>query len=296
MTMLFVFFGINSNSCIDRYMGKLYDFWYKGKGDDEMYDVKIILEQELQYQQNLKQVYLGKMNGLPEGNLSIADVHGHTYYYNRVNGKRIYLGNQEKNQTIAQMKAHKLLSTCVQHIDSNEKLFRHVIEKYRDVHPELVRSSLGKAYQDAEIDVQPGGMSNYEDWGYQEYQRSTKYPEGLVHRTLKGDYVRSKSEVVIANTIHMKNLQYRSEELTQVGKHIFAPDFKILIPRTGRTKILEHFGMMDNPEYRERALWKMSTYIENGYRPYEDILFTFDDLNGTIDAKNLDILITNFCK
>ena len=80
MTMLFVFFGINSNFCIDHYMGKLYDFGYKGKGDDEMYDMKIILEQELQYQQNLKQVYLGKMNGLPEGNLSTADVHGHTYY------------------------------------------------------------------------------------------------------------------------------------------------------------------------------------------------------------------------
>ena len=39
----------------------------------------------------------------------------------------------------------------------------------------------------------------------------------------------------------------------------------------------------------------MSVYIENGYRPYEDIVFTFDDLDGNIDAKNLETLIENFC-
>ena len=38
----------------------------------------------------------------------------------------------------------------------------------------------------------------------------------------------------------------------------------------------------------------MEYYIVNGYRPYEDILFTFDDLDGNIDARALELLIDHF--
>ena len=260
-----------------------------------MFNVKSILEQELRYQNNMKQIYLGEIRGLPEGQLSASNIRGKNYYYNRVNGERVYLG-LENNNEIKEMKSQRLLSELLKRIDKNEKLMRTFLLKYQDIQPNCVRQQLGKAYLDAEINGTFSTYADGTDWGEQEYQRNMKYPEFLVHRTLKGDYVRSKSELVIANTISMKKLQYRYEELTKVGGHIFAPDFKILIPNTGKIKLLEHFGMMHDAEYRERALWKMSTYIENGYRPYEDILFTFDDLNGNLDAKNLDILITNFCK
>jgi len=267
----------------------------EGERSEGMFDVKAMLEQELRYQQNLKQIYLGKRKGLPNGCLSASNVRGKNYYYNRVNGERVYLGC-EKDGEIAKMKSHMLLSELLKRIEHNEKLIRRFLTKYQEIQPEIVRQSLGKVYQDAEVDPVEDESMAKDDWGYQPYQRNTKYSEGLVHRTLKGDYVRSKSEVVIANTLHMMGLQYRSEELTKVGNHVFAPDFKIKIPETGKIKLLEHFGMMHDEEYREKALWKISTYIENGYRPYEDILFTFDDVYGNIDAKNLNILIMNFCK
>ena len=54
--------------------------------------------------------------------------------------------------------------------------------------------------------------------------------------------------------------------------------------------------MMHDPVYRERALKKINEYIAAGYRPYEDILFTFDDLDGNIDAQVLDNLIETFMR
>ena len=33
----------------------------------------------------------------------------------------------------------------------------------------------------------------------------------------------------------------------------------------------------------------MEYYIVNGYRPYEDILFTFDDLDGNISSEILEM-------
>lgn len=81
-----------------------------------------------------------------------------------------------------------------------------------------------------------------------------------------------------------------------VGNKLLAPDFRVLVPRQNKIKIHEHFGRMDDPEYRRKAMWKIEHYIVNGYRPYVDILFTFDDLDGNIDAQALDLLIDNFMR
>ena len=51
---------------------------------------------------------------------------------------------------------------------------------------------------------------------------------------------------------------------------------------------------MDDADYRRTAMWKMEHYIVNGYRPYEDILFTFDDMDGNINTQALDRLIHQF--
>lgn len=259
-----------------------------------MFDIKYILEQELRYQKNMEQVYLGELKNLPEGSLSLLNIKGKDYFYKYAAGERTYLGGR-KSKEIEDLQARKIISTCLKRIKHNQVLMEKVLEKYQSIDLENVRLSLSRAYQRDSLDVLSANTKKNKNWGDQDYQRSTLHPEALVHRTLKGDFVRSKSEVIIANTLYMKGLEYRSEELTKVGSHIFAPDFKILAPSTNKVKILEHFGMMNNPEYREKALKKMSTYIENGYRPYEDILFTFDDLNGNIDAMNLELLITSFC-
>ena len=47
---------------------------------------------------------------------------------------------------------------------------------------------------------------------------------------------------------------YRDEELENWNrKVIIYPDFTALNRRTGKCWIIEHFGMMDNPEYYENA-------------------------------------------
>lgn len=259
-----------------------------------MFDVKAMLEQELRYQQNIKQIYLGELRHLPEGSLSLLHIKGKDYFYKYEKGKRTYLGADRKIE-VENLQKRKVMVTCLKKIDQNQVLMKQFLKRYQSIDLNYIRENLSKAYQNGSLDVYSARDKEITKWGDQEYQRSDKFPEALVHRTLKGDFVRSKSEVIIANNLYMKGIEYRSEELTKVGSHIFAPDFKILVPSTRKIKLLEHFGMMHDPEYRERALWKISTYIENGYRPYEDILFTFDDLNGNTDAKNLDVLITNFC-
>lgn len=259
-----------------------------------MFDLREIMGKEMLEQKQLKKLYDRKLQTLPEGSLSVTQKKGRNYYCKYQDGVKSYIGKD--CEEITELQTRKLLSEILKRIDANEAIMKNFLAAYQDISLNVVEESLSKAYQSESGEVAVVlGVNNYKNWGTQKYQRSTKYPENLVHRTLKGDMVRSKSEVIIANNLFTKGLQYRSEEITKIGKYIFAPDFKILVPSQNKVKILEHFGMMHDPEYREKALWKISTYIEDGYRPYEDILFTFDDLDGNIDAHNLDILITNFC-
>lgn len=260
-----------------------------------MFDVKCILEKELDEQRKLKKIYAKKVKTLPNGVLSVSEYKGKRYYSKYQNGNRKYMG-KETVQEVKDIQLYKLLEEMIKRIETNDVLISKILKEYKDPSPITVERELGKAYQNESGELlKLFGKKNGKDWGNQEYERYMKYPEKLVHRTLKGDFVRSKSEVILANTLFAKGLQYRYEEITEIGSHVLAPDFKVLIPKTNQIKIIEHFGMMQDFKYRKKAMDKMETYIEHGYRPYEDIIFTFDDLDGHIDAKNLDILITNFC-
>ena len=260
-----------------------------------MYDVKDFLERALIQQKNLLKVLEKRLKTLPEGKLSVSRKKGKKYYCKHKDGKRTYLGKEDLKE-IQDLQLRKLLDEMTSRIKDNEILIGDFIKRYKEPSPYAVEADLGLAYQNETFDsLSLNGNKNSKDWGNLPYRRNNAYPERRTQKTLKGDFVRSKSEVIIANTYFTKEIQYRCEELIKVGDKIFAPDFSILVPRLNKIKYHEHFGMMHDKQYRDKALQKISTYIEAGYRPYEDIIFTFDDLDGNINAQVLDSLINTFC-
>jgi ATP-dependent exoDNAse (exonuclease V) alpha subunit len=106
------------------------------------------------------------------------------------------------------------------------------------------------------------------------------YAEHLVHRTLQGELVRSKSELVIANHLHSLGLQYHYERpldgTLRPGR--LRPDFSF-IDDSGEVIVLEHLGMLDRSTYRESWDWKLDWYKANGYNEGVN-LFTTDEVNG----------------
>ena len=92
-------------------------------------------------------------------------------------------------------------------------------------------------------------------WEQETYEPCNKYPETLRYETNAGEFVRSKSEVIIANLLHMKadQLLYKYErplKLRYQGRKIIVyPDFTILNTQTGKFTYWEHAGLMSKPEY-----------------------------------------------
>ncbi|MBL9063255.1 ATP-dependent RecD-like DNA helicase [Tabrizicola sp.] len=118
--------------------------------------------------------------------------------------------------------------------------------------------------------------------------------EGLIHRTTRGELVRSKSEVIIANLLHGLGITYAYEQpFTGQDGSVRYPDFTIEDAETGRRVFLEHLGLLSEPAYRRRWLAKLNWYRSQGVLPEEEgdgdagILMTTTEEKG-IDSADIE--------
>ena len=124
--------------------------------------------------------------------------------------------------------------------------------------------------------------------------------ERLIHNTTIGVPVRSKSEVIIANLLHSKGVEFLYEEQLKVNGQLVDkfPDFTIYDDNTGITYLWEHLGMLNDPGYKRRWDEKQQWYLDNGIRLWDDeeksdvrLIITRDDPRGGIDAAAINRLI-----
>lgn len=121
------------------------------------------------------------------------------------------------------------------------------------------------------------------------------FEKNLIHRTSTGIFVRSKSELVIAELFSKHKIVY-SYEKKLVGKDGAEryPDFTIDDEDAGITYYWEHLGLLSDNNYRTKWDEKLSWYKAQDILPYEDgggnsgILITSSDAHdGSIDAEEI---------
>ena len=90
------------------------------------------------------------------------------------------------------------------------------------------------------------------------YRRSW-YEAGKIHEALSGDMVRSKSEVIIVNLLHDRQIPFRYEQpLFASDGTLRLPDFTITW--RGKTLYREHLGLLDMTEYASEWQRKRAWY------------------------------------
>lgn len=115
--------------------------------------------------------------------------------------------------------------------------------------------------------------------------------------TERGERVRSKSEKIIADKLYALGIPYRYEcPLVLQGNVIVYPDFTIL-RADGKEVYLEHFGRMDDPEYVEKTMCKLSTYEKNSIYLGVNLFMTFETGRRVLNTRALDELLRKlFCE
>ena len=121
--------------------------------------------------------------------------------------------------------------------------------------------------------------------------------DGEGYRTMRGENVRSKSEVIIADRLFHAGIPYRYEVMIPLEFEDIIrvyPDFQILNVRTRKVFYWEHLGMLGDIDYFDNQLKKISGYARNGYVPGKNLLLTFESKNRPLDVFCVEALIKEF--
>ncbi len=118
------------------------------------------------------------------------------------------------------------------------------------------------------------------------------HAERLIHVTARGELVRSKSEVIIANRLADRGLVYEYEkELLPPGgdeRDMRLPDFTIMYE--GTAFYWEHCGMVSDPVYMQKWREVRLPWYKR-HRLDDRLIVTEDGLDGSIDTTKIDARI-----
>lgn len=113
--------------------------------------------------------------------------------------------------------------------------------------------------------------------------------------TERGEFVRSKSEKILADKLYLMDVPYLYEELIYLPGYGYAtPDFTVLNKRTRKEYYWEHFGMMDNPEYCNKAIKKIASYEKNHFYIGRKLLITRESSVQSLNMNQVEEFIKEF--
>ena len=118
--------------------------------------------------------------------------------------------------------------------------------------------------------------------------------------TANGERVRSKSEVIIADALLRNGVPYcyevplKLKRRGEAGSVTFHPDFLCLNVRTRKEFYWEHFGKMGNEDYKENTVGKLNMYVENGFFPGRNLIFTMESGVESLDTRIVEKMIKEF--
>ena len=125
------------------------------------------------------------------------------------------------------------------------------------------------------------------------------YDTKYIQVSEKGEFMISKSEVIIADKLHNNNIQYVYEApITDEKGVTIHPDFTIEDKDTGITYYWEHLGLLTNDDYRSKWIRKKEWYERSGIVDYKDksdadkqLIITRDKPDGGIDSSEIKSII-----
>ncbi len=135
-----------------------------------------------------------------------------------------------------------------------------------------------------------GGLTP-EEWAAQPYRENTKNLEHKINRTLRGVLCRSKSELNILDMYDDLRIPFHNDETHRVNGELISPD--VTGARADRRLVYhEHLGRQD-AGYLQHIAHKVGIYAHAGIFIGKNLLFTYDNEDGSIDLDLIRAQIMN---
>lgn len=100
--------------------------------------------------------------------------------------------------------------------------------------------------------------------------------------------------MMIAVILTSYGIEFKCEASIKVNGRKIYPDFIVKRPRDGKVFIWEHFGMVTDDRYQKKAYRRLEEYHNCGIDLWEQLLISFDQVDGGISADDIDKMIRMF--
>lgn len=233
----------------------------------------------------------------PGGSLVLSKSNGVTQYYHKtehIQKKGKYISSKNK-KIIAALAQKDYDLRFLELIKKQKKQIDKAIKLLSDIDLTTIYSELSEARK---RHVKPYILTDeqyIEHWLGLQYTGKGFFDDMPVIVTERGERVRSKSEKILADKFFAMGIPYRYEYPVQLkGYGTVYPDFTLLNVRERKEFYLEHFGMMDEPEYSEKAIKKLEDYAKNRIYIGKNLLVTFETLQKPLDMKVVEQMLKEF--
>lgn len=253
-----------------------------------IYQQVLVEHKRLAHQITLIQQELDRM---PEGHLLCAKNGEYYKYYQSDGHRQIYIpkSNFDLIQILARKKYLSLqLKECKQKIAA--------LQLYLDASETFSKTSLlhTEPYSSLLSEYYSVTSHALDEWMREDYPANMKYQEQLIHKTVSGHLVRSKSEALIAMVLYNHKIPFRYEASLQLGDATIYPDFTIRHPKTGEYFYWEHFGMMDDSNYSKNTFSKLQYYSCFGIVPSIQLITTYETTKHPLDILLVEKLVEQY--
>lgn len=239
------------------------------------------------------------MDQYPKGKIHIVKRKDRVQYYLRMesgdkSGKYI----SKKDTDVVRTYLCKRYDEGVYRIVKHEmRILEMILEK-----GELFTTDLQKLYSDNPSEVKaylhPFDVSDsdYErEWLNEPFEGKEIGKDVPVFISNKGDRVRSKSELNIANMLFANNIPYKYECPFRLSNgQIIYPDFTVLIVKKRKTVYWEHRGMMDDREYARHAVSRVKQLEKEGLMQGDRLIITEETQNCPLGTDEIEKIIDTY--
>ena len=255
------------------------------------------LEKEKQILSQFKEKIESMLNTAPEGGLVIRTKRGKPQYYWSRAGKAESYIKYNQIDFVKKLAQKSYFVNLQKHIANQLQAIQSFLESYSQISIDDIYEQLPDKRKELVDPIVLTDEQYRKQWQESHYTGKGFAVNDDEIITEKGERVRSKSEKMIADKLYMMDIPYKYEYPISLSSYgIVYPDFVVLNTIERKEVIIEHFGMMDNPEYSKNAVQKIEMYIKNGYIPGKNLILTFETSKKSLNIQMLEIQLKEILK
>ena len=238
------------------------------------------------------------LNSYPDKTLHLkkrGDV-PHFYEYSSAGGKKERIIPKTETERLNRLALKKYSKTVLPVLEKDYNAIRRFLTDYswqterhlaESLDPEILKLC-GKAEYSASMYAA--------EWASQTWPERPNTKSEPTYRTMSGLLVRSKSEEFIVNALFIHKIYALYEKPLYLEGYAYPifPDLTILHPRTHKEVLWDHYGMMDDPLYADKACRKTSLYLRNGYIPGKNLILTYESSGVPFSSADAERIIREF--